>query len=101
MASRTNGEAPHGGLGSTDPRSVWPILGSADPRWAPLEVCFLGVAILWALESVTSVHMFLRWFRHSGGPMDPCEVHVSCSNLSGLGSLGLVAWCACVAPEVA
>jgi hypothetical protein len=27
-----------------------------------------------------------------GGPMDPCEVHVSCSDSSGLASLGLVTW---------
>jgi hypothetical protein len=101
MASRTNGQAPRGSVGSTDPRSVRPILGSADPRWAPLRVCFLRVVVLWALKSVTGVHMFLRQFRRSGGPMDPCEVHVSRSNLSGLASLGLVTWHACLAPEVA
>jgi hypothetical protein len=90
MASRTNRKAPHGSPGSTDPRSVRPILGSTDPKWAPLGVCFLRVAILWVLKSVPSVHLFLRWLRHSGGPMDPCEVHVSRSDLSGLASFGLM-----------
>jgi hypothetical protein len=33
--------------------------------------------------------------------MDPCEVHVSCSDSLGLASLGLVTWHACMAPEVA
>jgi hypothetical protein len=33
--------------------------------------------------------------------MDPCEVHVSRSDSSGLGFLGLVTGHACVAPEVA
>jgi hypothetical protein len=33
--------------------------------------------------------------------MDPCEVHVSHSDSSGLASLGLVTWHACVASEVA
>jgi hypothetical protein len=60
-----------------------PNVGSADPRVnpsqvGPLEVCFLGVAILWALRSVPSVHMLLRWFRNFGGPMDPCEVDMAC-----------------------
>jgi hypothetical protein len=45
--------------------------------------------------------VFLKRFRRSGGPMDPCEVHVSRSDLSGLASLGLVTWHACVAPKVA
>jgi hypothetical protein len=56
---------------------------------------------LWVLKSVPGVHMFLRRFRCSGGPMDPCEVHVSRSDSSGLASLGLVTWHVCVAPEVA
>jgi hypothetical protein len=64
-------------------------------------VCFLRVAVLWALKSVPGVHVFLRRFRRSGGPMDPCTVHVSRSDLSGPASLGLVAWLACVAPKVA
>jgi hypothetical protein len=59
------------------------------------------VAVLWALKSVPGVHVFLRQFRHSGGPMDPCEVHVSRFDSSGLASLGLVTWHACLAPEVA
>jgi hypothetical protein len=87
VASRTNGQAPHGSLASTDPRSVRPILVSADPRWASLGVCFLGVVVLRALKSVPSVHVFLRRFRRSGGPMDPCEVHVSSFDSSGLASL--------------
>jgi hypothetical protein len=45
--------------------------------------------------------MLLRRFSRSGGLMDPCEVHVSCSNSSGLSSLGLVTWVACMAHEVA
>jgi hypothetical protein len=101
MASRTNGQAPRGGPGSTDPRSVRLILGSTDPRWAPLEVYFLGVAILWALKSIPGVHVFLRQFRRSGGAMDPCEVHVSRPDSSGLTSLGFVTWHACMAPKVA
>jgi hypothetical protein len=76
-------------------------VGSTDPLWAPLGVCFLQVAVLWVLGSVPGVHMFLRRFRRSGGPMDPCEVHVSHSDSSGLGFLGLVTCHACVAPEVA
>jgi hypothetical protein len=76
-------------------------LGSTDPRWVPLGVCFLGVAVLWALRSVPGVHVLLRRFRRSGEPMDPCEVHVSHSDLSELASLGLVTWRACVEPEVA
>jgi hypothetical protein len=43
----------------------------------------------------------LRRFRHSSGPMDTCEVHVSRSDLSGLASFGLVTWHACVAHAVA
>jgi hypothetical protein len=61
----------------------------------PRGSCLVG------LKSVPGVHVFLRWFRCSGGPMDPCEVHVSRSDSSGLASLGLVTWRACVAPEVA
>jgi hypothetical protein len=101
MASKTNAQAPCGGPGSADPRSVWPMLGSTDPKWAKLGVCFLGVAVLWALKSVPGVHVFLRRFRCSGGPMDPCEVHVSHSDSSGLASLGLVTWHACVESKVA
>jgi hypothetical protein len=101
MDSRINGQVPHGGPGSADPRSVWPILGSADTRWDPLRVCFLKVAVLWALKLVPGVHVLLRRFRHSGGPMDPFEVHVSGSDSSRLASLGLVTWHACMAPEVA
>jgi hypothetical protein len=93
MVSRTKGQAPRGGPGSTDPRSVRPILGSYDPGWAPLGVCFVGVIVLWALKSVPGVHVFLRQFRHSGGSMDPCEVHVSRSDSSGPASLGSVTWC--------
>jgi hypothetical protein len=33
--------------------------------------------------------------------MDPCEVHVSRSDSSGLASLALVTWRACVALEMA
>jgi hypothetical protein len=101
MASSTNGQVPRGSPESIDPRSVRLILGSADPKLAPLRVCFLGVAVLWALKSVPGVHVFLRQFGCFGGPMDPCEVHVSHSDSSGLASLGLVTWHACVAPEVA
>jgi hypothetical protein len=101
MASRTNGQTPCGSSGSANPRSVRLILGSADPRWAPLRVSFLGVAVLWALKSVPDVHVFLAHFGCSGGPMDPCEVHVPCFDSSGLASLGLVTWHACVALEVA
>jgi hypothetical protein len=82
-------------VGSANP------IGLTDPRWAPLVVCFLRVAVLWALKSVPGVHVFLRRFRRSDGSMDPCEVHVSCSDLSGFASLGLVTWCASVVPEVA
>jgi hypothetical protein len=64
-------------------------------------VCFLEVAVVWALKSVPGVHVFMGWFRRFGGPMDPCEVHVSRSDSSGLASLGLVTWHACVALEVA
>jgi hypothetical protein len=71
-------------------------VGSADSLWAPLGVCFLWVAVLWALRSVLGVHMFLRQFRHSGGPMDPCEIHVSRSDSSGFASLGLVTCLACI-----
>jgi hypothetical protein len=60
-------------------------------------VCFLGVAVLWALKSVPGVHVFLRQFRRSSGSMDPCEVGVSRSDSSGLASLGLVTWHARVA----
>jgi hypothetical protein len=59
------------------------------------------VAVLWALTLVLDVHVLLRLFRHSGGPMDPCEVHVSRSDSSGLASLGLVTWLACMASKVA
>jgi hypothetical protein len=62
---------------------------------------FLEVDVLWALRSVPGVHVLLRPFRRSGGPMDPCEVHVSCSDSLGLAFLGLVTWRACMAPEVA
>jgi hypothetical protein len=64
-------------------------------------VCFLGVVVMWALRLVPGVHVLLRRFRPSGGPMDPCEVHVSRSDSSGLASLGLVTWLACMALEVA
>jgi hypothetical protein len=64
-------------------------------------VCFLGVAVLWALRSVPGVHVLLRRFRRSGRLMDPCEVHVSHSDSSGLASLGLVTWLACMTLEVA
>jgi hypothetical protein len=100
-ASRTNGEAPHGGSRLANPRSVRPIQGLTDPRWDPLSVCFLEVAVLWVLRSVPGVHVLLRWFRHSSGPMDPYEVLVSRSDSSRLASLGLVTWLACMAPEVA
>jgi hypothetical protein len=33
--------------------------------------------------------------------MDPCEVHVSRSDPSGLASLGLVTWHASLSPQVA
>jgi hypothetical protein len=33
--------------------------------------------------------------------MDPCEVHVSHTDSSGLASLRLVTWRACMAPKVA
>jgi hypothetical protein len=101
MASRTNGQAPHGSAWSADPRSVRPILRSADPQVAPLRVCFIWAAVSWALRSVPGVHVLLRQLRRSGGPMDPCEVQVSRSDSSGLASFGLVAWLACMAPEVA
>jgi hypothetical protein len=81
-ASRTNKQAPCGGPGSADQRSVRSILGSADPQVAPLGLCFLGVAVLWALRSVPGVHMQFKQFRHSGGPMDPCDAHVETSDLS-------------------
>jgi hypothetical protein len=45
--------------------------------------------------------MFLSRFRRSGGPMDPCEVHVLRSDSSRLASLGLVTWYACLAPKMA
>jgi hypothetical protein len=89
MASRTNGQAPRGGP------------GSADPRWTSLAVCFFGVAVLWALRSVPGVPVLLRWFNLSCGLMDPCEVHVSHFDSSGLASLRLVTWLGCMAPEVA
>jgi hypothetical protein len=76
-------------------------VGSVDPLWAPLEVCFLWVAVLWALRSVPGVHVLFRRFRRSGGPMDPCEFHVSCSDPLGLTSLGLVTCLACIGSEVA
>jgi hypothetical protein len=98
MASRTNGQAPRGGPGSADPRLVRSILGSADSK-APLGLCFLGVAILWALKSVPGVHVLLRRFRRFGGPMNLCD-HISRSDSLGLASLGLVTWRACMAPEV-
>jgi hypothetical protein len=53
-----------------------------------------------ALRSVPGVHVLLRQVRRSGGPMDPCEVHVSHSDSSGLASLGLVIWLACMTTEV-
>jgi hypothetical protein len=74
--------------------------GLADPLWAPLRVCFLQVVVLWVLSLFLGEHVFLRWFKRYGGPMDPCEVHVSCSDSSGLASLGSVTCHACVAPEV-
>jgi hypothetical protein len=77
------------------------LVGSTDPLCAPLRVCFFWVAILWVLRSVPGVHVFLRRFRCFDGPMDPCEVHVSRSDSSGLASLGLVTWLACMASEVA
>jgi hypothetical protein len=76
-------------------------MGSGDPMWAPLRVCFLWVAVMWALRSVPGVHVLLRRFGFSGGPMDPCEVHVSHSDSSGLASLRLVIWLACMTSEVA
>jgi hypothetical protein len=33
--------------------------------------------------------------------MNPCEVHVSHSDSSGLASFGLVTWLACMTPDVA
>jgi hypothetical protein len=71
----------------------------ADPRVG--RSWFLKVAVLWALKLVPGEHVFLRRFRRFGGPMDPCEVHVSRSDLSGLASLALVTWRACVALEMA
>jgi hypothetical protein len=64
-------------------------------------MCFLGVAVLWALRSVPGVHVLLRQFRRSSEPMDPCEVHVSRYDSSRNVSLGLVTWLACMATEVA
>jgi hypothetical protein len=46
------------------------------PIRAPWGKFILGVAVLWVLKLVLSVHVFLRRFRCSSGPMDPCEVHV-------------------------
>jgi hypothetical protein len=90
-------EAPEWGAQGRFGRPV----GLTNPLWAPLRVCFLWVVNLWAFRSVPGVHVLLRRFRRSGGPMDPCEVHVSCSDSSELASLGLVTWLACMAFEVA
>jgi hypothetical protein len=50
-------EAHEGGhkVGSAD-------LGSADPMWTPLKVCFLQVYVLWVLKLVLGVHLILRRF---------------------------------------
>jgi hypothetical protein len=104
-------ETPQGWLLGPIISTMWrpgtsrPKVGSTDPTVSrppggPTQVCFLGVVVLWALRSVPGVHMLLRRFRFSRGPMDPC-VHVSHSDSSGLASLGLMTWLACMAPEVA
>jgi hypothetical protein len=90
-------EAPEWGAQGRFGRPV----GSANPLWAPLRVCLHLVAVLWALRSVPGVHALLRWFRRSGGSMDPSIVNVSHFDSSGLASLGLVTWLACMACEVA
>jgi hypothetical protein len=59
---KTNKEAPRGRPGSTDPRSVQPILGLDRPPVGPLVLCFLVVAIRWVLMAVPGVHGVLRWF---------------------------------------
>jgi hypothetical protein len=75
-------------------------VGWADPLWAPLRVCIIWVAVLRALRLVPGVHVFLSRFRHSSGPMGPCEVHVSRSDSSGLASLGLATCLALIGSEV-
>jgi hypothetical protein len=43
-------------------------VGSADPLWAPLPLCFLVVAIRWVLNLVPGVHAVWRQFGHICGP---------------------------------
>jgi hypothetical protein len=43
-------------------------VGSADPLWAPMTVCFCEVAIRWVLKSVLGFHGVWRWFGHVCGP---------------------------------
>jgi hypothetical protein len=80
MASRTNRQAPRGGLRSADHRSVRPIPGSADPHVGPLGLCFLWVANWWTLRLVPGVHVCWRRFKRSSGPMDPCVARVVASD---------------------
>ena len=37
-------------------------VGSADPLWAHLSLCFRVVAVLWVLSAVPGVHLVLRRF---------------------------------------
>jgi hypothetical protein len=43
-------------------------VGSADPLWALVAVCFLQAAVRWVLKAVPGAHVDWRQFGRVGGP---------------------------------
>jgi hypothetical protein len=62
-------------------------VGSADPLWAPVVVCFHVVAVRWALKLVLGIHRIWRRFGRVCGPWDTCDARVSASDSSGVSPL--------------
>lgn len=77
--------------------------GWADPRIGrspgpTFELCFLLVTDMYVCPKVSSRCMnILESVWVPGGPLDPCEVHVSLSDSSTLACLGLVT---CLPPRI-
>ena len=76
MQPRANEQPERGRGGSTDPRSVRPILGSAETSGRPSGLCFLWLASMWALLPLLRAWHISWRFSWQSGPMDPCDADV-------------------------
>ena len=82
MHPRTNERATCGRGGSTDPRSVQPILGLAETPGQPFGLCFVWLASMWALMPLLRAWHVSWWFSWQSGPMDPCDADVAACDSS-------------------